>query len=268
MNNTPVKLVIGNQKGGVGKTTTAINLARCFADAGMRTLLVDTDPQGSVAVLLKLRPENYLADFVLSQLRLQDCVTSVAENLDVLCGNRETTTMEQRIFSMYGREHVFENVFRPYENDYDAIVLDVSPSISLVQACSLVFCQNVLIPISMDTLSVSGAGATIFSAKTIGDSVRTPIQVLGLLPTIVNRRFALTDVVMKMVEQLSTSFQLPVLASIRTDQSIGKAARAHSMLGDFDPKAKALEDYRLAATQILDLLQVERKAHVSESAAS
>jgi chromosome partitioning protein len=264
---TPVKLVIGNQKGGVGKTTTAVNLARCFADCGMRTLLVDTDPQGSVAVLLKLRPENYLADFVLSQLRLQDCAIPVAENLDVLCGNRETTAMEQRIFSMYGREHVFENVFRPYESDYEAIIVDVSPSISLIQACSLVFCHNVLIPVSMDTLSVSGAGATIFSAKTIGESVRTPIHVTGLLPSIVNRRYALTDVVMKMIAQLSESFQLPVLTSIRTDQSIGKAARAHALLADFDPKAKALEDYRLAATQVLELLRGEQKAHPSESVA-
>ncbi|MGJ5820961.1 ParA family protein [Paludibaculum fermentans] len=262
-----IKLVIGNQKGGVGKTTTAINLARCFADRGLRTLLVDTDPQGSVAVLLKLRPENYLADFVLSQLRLQDCVVNVSPNLDVICGNRETTTMEQRIFAMYGREHVFDNVFRPYENDYDALVVDVSPSISLTQACSLVLCRHVVIPISMDTLSVSGAGATIFSAKTIGDSVRAPIQILGLLPTIVNRRYALTDVVMKMVTQLSETFQLPVLSAVRTDQSIGKAARAHSMLVDYDPKSKALEDYDLVAAQIIALLDGSVKAQTVENIA-
>jgi chromosome partitioning protein len=264
---TSIKLVIGNQKGGVGKTTTAVNLARCFADSGLRTLLVDTDPQGSIAVVLKLRPENYLADFVISQLRLQDCVTTVVENLDILCGNRETTAMEQRIFAMYGREHVFENVFRPYENDYQAIILDVSPSISLIQACSLVFCRHVLIPISIDTLSVSGAGATIFSAKTIGESVRCPIRTLGLLPTIVNRRYALTDVVMRMITQLSDTFQLPILTSVRTDQSIGKAARAHRMLADYDPKSKALEDYHLAASQVLGLLLDRRKAQPGETVA-
>lgn len=254
MNKLPVKLVIGNQKGGVSKTTTAVTLARCFADRGLRTLLVDSDPQGSVAILLKLRPENYLADFILGQIRLQDCALTLTPKLDVLCGNRETTTMEQRIFSMYGREHIFENAFRPYENDYDAIVVDVSPSISLVQACSLVFCRNVLIPISIDTLSVSGAGATIFSAKSIGESVRIPIRILGLLPAIVNRRFALTDVVMKMITQLSENFQLPILNGIRTDQSVGKASRAHAMLADYDPKSKALEDYEISAGQILELL--------------
>ena len=181
----------------------------------------------------------------------------MAERLEVLCGNRETTAMEQRIFTMYGREHVFQNAFRMYEETYDAIVVDVAPSISLLQACSMVFCQNVLIPISMDTLSVSGAGATIFSAQTIGDSVRTPIRSIGLLPTIVNRRYGLTDVVMKMIAQLSETYKIPVLNTIRTDQIIGKAARLHQMVADVDPKAKALEDYEAATSAILEILGVK-----------
>jgi len=249
-----IKLMIGNQKGGVGKTTTAIALARCFADRGLRTLLIDSDPQGSIAVTLRLRPETYISDFILNQLRLSDCVVKVAANLDVLCGNRETTTMEQRIFTMYGREHVFQNAFRMYEESYDAIVVDVAPSISLLQACSMVFCQNVLVPISMDTLSVSGAGATIFSAQTIGDSVRTAIRTVALLPTIVNKRYGLTDVVMKMIHQLSETYKIPILTAIRTDQAIGKASRAHQMIADLDPKAKALEDYTAAAASLLELL--------------
>ena len=250
-----IKLMVGNQKGGVGKTTTAITLARSLADRGLRTLLIDSDPQGSVTVTLRLKPEAYLADFILNQLRLPDCVVSVTEKLHVLCGNRETTSMEQRIFTMYGREHVFQNAFGMYEESYDAIIVDVAPSISLLQACSMVFCQNVLIPISMDTLSVSGAGATIFSARTIGDSVRTRITPVALLPTIVNKRFGLTDVVMRMIGQLSETYNIPVLNAIRTDQVIGKAARMHKMVADVDPRAKALEDYEAAATSLLELLQ-------------
>lgn len=256
-----LKLMVGNQKGGVAKTTTAITMARCLADRGFRTLLIDSDPQGSIAVTLRLRPSYYLADFILNQLRLPDCVTEVSPNLQVLCGNRETTAMEQRIFTMYGREHVFQNAFRAYEDAYDAIIVDVAPSISLIQACSMVFCENVLIPVSMDTLSVSGAGATIFSAKTISESVRTPIRAIGLLPTIVNRRFGLTEVVMQMVEQLSKAYAIPVLPGIRTDQMIGKAARMHKMLVDVDAKAKALEDYDAATSSLIETLgvKVERR---------
>src|ERR1041384_6774157 len=119
-----IKFMVGNQKGGVGKTTTAITLARCLADHGLRTLLIDSDPQGSIAVTLRLKPEAYLADFILNQLRLPDCVVNVADRLEVLCGNRETTAMEQRIFTMYGRELVFQKAFLHTETDYDAIIVD------------------------------------------------------------------------------------------------------------------------------------------------
>jgi chromosome partitioning protein len=250
------KVMIGNQKGGVGKTTSAINLARSFADRGLRTLLIDADPQGSIAVALRLKPQYYLSDFILNQLRLPDCVVSVAENMDVLCGNRETSTMEQRIFTMFGREHVFANAFSMYAENYDALVVDVAPSISLLQACSMVLCENVLIPVSMDTLSVSGAGATIFSQHTIGNSVRVSIKTVALLPTNVNKSLSLTDVVMKLVHQLGENYKIPVLDMIRTDTTVGKAARAHKMLVDYDRKAKALEDYNTAATAVLRLLGV------------
>ena len=124
----------------------------------------------------------------------------------------------------------------------------------------MVFCQNVLIPISMDTLSVSGAGATIFSAQTIGDSVRVPIRPVALMPTIVNKRYGLTDVVMQMIGQLSETYKIPILNAIRTDQIIGKAARAHKMIADLDPKAKALEDYDAATASLLEIFQVEAAA--------
>jgi chromosome partitioning protein len=249
--------MIGNQKGGVAKTTTAISLARCLADRGISTLLIDSDPQGSIAVTLRLKPQGYLSDFILNQLPLPECVVEATPNLDVLCSNRETSAMEQRIFTMYGREHVFQNAFRPYEANYGAVVVDVAPSISLLQACSMVFCQNVLIPVSMDTLSVSGAGATIFSAQAISSGVGVPIRTLGLLPTIVNRRYALTTVVMQMVEQLSQTYNIPVLPAIRTDQVVGRAARMHRMIADVDPKAKVLEDYSEAATSLLNLFAIE-----------
>ena len=102
-----MRMMVGNQRGGVGKTTTALSLARSFADRGLRTLLVDADPQGSISSVLKLRPEHYLADFLLKRLHLRDCVVNVREGLDVLCGGRTTTDAEQQVTSVVARETAF-----------------------------------------------------------------------------------------------------------------------------------------------------------------
>lgn len=251
-----LNIMVGNQRGGVGKTTTAVTVSRCLADKGMRVLLVDSDPQGSIEVLLALNPEKhqYLSHFILERLRLDDCLITAAPNLEVLCGNRETATMEQRIVGEYGREHIFEKAFGPYESRFDAMVFDVSPSITLSQACSMVFCRNIIIPISMDTLSVAAAGATISAAAAIGESISVPIRPVALLPTNVDKRYGLTDVVMKLIETLGKRYGIPVLDPIRTDSIVGKAGRAHKMIADLDRKAKALSDYETATASLLEIL--------------
>src|SRR4051794_14715251 len=254
-----MRLMVGNQRGGVGKTTTALNLARCFSDRGLRTLLIDADPQGSVSSVLKLRPEHYLSDFLLKQLHLRDCVLNVHERLDVLCGGRTTTDAEQQVTSVVARERLFEDSFTNFDEVYDCVLIDVAPSISLMQACAMVYTRHFLIPVAMDSLSVSGAGASLFYASTISRACRVSIKPIALLPTIVNKRIGLTEVVMNMIHALGQQNGIPTIGPIRTDTAVGKAHRAHQFLADFDPKSKALEDYELVTNQLLEFFQVPVK---------
>jgi chromosome partitioning protein len=251
-----IRLMVGNQRGGVGKTTTALTLARCLADRNLRTLLIDADPQGSIASVLKLRPEYYLADFLLKQLHLRECVMNVRPNLDVLCGGRTTTDAEQQVTSVVARERLFEDVFTNFDEVYDAVLIDVAPSISLMQACAMVYARHFLIPVAMDSLSVSGAGASLFYASTISRACRVPIKPVALLPTIVNKRIGLTEIVMNMIHALGQQNDIPTIGPIRTDTAVGKAHRAHQFLADFDPKSKALEDYEQVANQLLEFFGV------------
>ena len=252
-----IKLTIGNQRGGVGKTTTAIAVSRCLADHGKRVLLIDADPQGSVGSMLRLKPELFLNDFLFGKRKFSDCIQQPCKNLDILCGNRDTVEAEQRAISQLGRERLFEFAFTPIESSYDAVVIDVGPSISLMQICAVVYTTNFLIPVSMDTISVSGATAFLTHAAEIRDLVAKPTRALGILPTVVDHRYGLTETVLGMITKICERHDIPMLNGIRTDSSIGKAMRARQFLADLDPKSKALEDYKAVSAKIIQMLEVE-----------
>jgi chromosome partitioning protein len=259
-----IKLVILNQRGGVGKTTTALTISRFLADQGKRTLLVDADPQGSIDTILRLKPQHFLYHFLIHRYALEDCVVSPVKNLELLCGNRETSDAESQMLSVVARERLFENLFGMYDQVYDAVVIDVAPSISLMQTCAMVYTQQVLVPVDMDTVSLSGAGACLQFCQTLSKAVRTPVNPVALLPTMVDRRIGMTKIVLGLMEELSSRFNVPILHEIRTDTNVGKASRARKFLVDFDPKSKALEDYQTACTDLLRLLEGNVK-HVAEA---
>ena len=257
-----IKFVVLNQRGGVGKTTTSLTLSRFLADSGKKTLLVDADPQGSVDTILRLKPQHHLADFLIEKYALDDCVVSPCKNLDVLCGNRETASAETKMMSEFARERLFENLFGLYDSQYQAVVIDVAPSISLMQTCAMVYTQHVLIPVDTDLVSLSGAGACLQFSETLSKAVRTPIHAVGLLPTKIDKRLGMTKIIRELLEGLSNRFNVPILQEIRTDTAVAKATRQKQFLVDFDPKCKSVEDYNKAAEQLLDIFEGKLRTDV------
>lgn len=249
-----IRLTIGNQRGGVGKTTTAVTLARIWAEKkGLRILLVDADPQGSIGTILKVKPELFLNDFLWNKRRLADCVVQPIPNLDVLCSNRDTLEAEQRAIGTIGRERIFENIFQPVEDHYDAVIVDIGPSLSLMQVCALVYTTDYLVPISMDALSITGATAFFNTSQQIGVQLKKHCRCVGILPTIVDQRYQNTEMVMRMIGMISENYKVPVLHPIRTDSVVAKAIRMKQFIADVDPKSRCLEDYRTVSEQLLKI---------------
>jgi chromosome partitioning protein len=265
-----IRLVVSNQRGGVAKTTTAVNLARCFANRGLKTLLVDTDSQGSIATILGLKPQFTLHDFLIRQVLLQECVVAAHERIDVLCSDRKTMQAEDIISGQMLREVHFEQVFAESGADrgYDAVVIDVAPSLTLFQTCAMLYTKRVLIPAAMETLSVQGASASLSSAHELNRLFkRQPgITSIGILPVMVNNRLQMTQTVLNALTEMSTELRVPLLPPIRTDTAVVKAARSKMFLADFDPKSKALEDYETAATILLDSLKPAKHDDLSNEA--
>jgi chromosome partitioning protein len=262
----PVKLTIANQRGGVAKTTTACAMARCLADMGKKVLLVDADAQGSIAAILGLRPELHLYDFLIGKLRLSECITPAHERIDVICSNRQTTEAEAIIQAQTLREMVFETLFSPYDHLYDAVLIDVAPSITLFQTCAMMYSRRVLIPVGMEPLSFQGATASINATETLTRLFRTGVQCLALLPVMVNRRLALTETITGMLEMLAEEKKIPLLPAIRTDAAIAKSMKAKKFLADYDSRSKALEDYTEATRQVLALLEAADAATFQQTA--
>lgn len=258
-----IRLVISNQRGGVSKTTTTTTLAREFADRGKRVLVIDTDPQGSISSILSLKPQHGLYNFVIEKLRFDDCIVKVSEKIHVLCSNRETTKVETILMGNVAREHAFTQLFGQIDQDYDVVLIDVSPSITLLQTCAMVYAERVLIPVGMDTLSFQGAMASIEASKSLNQLLKANIRTVGLLPVMVDRRLAMTTTVLDGLEGLSKGTKIPLLPGIRTDQTVAKAARAGEFIVDYDPKCKAVEDYHVVADELMKLFKDELNGSIA-----
>jgi chromosome partitioning protein len=252
-----IKITVSNQRGGVGKTMTALTLARCFADLDKRVLLIDTDSQGSIWMALRLEPEFWLHHLVNEQMALSRVVVKAHDRIDVICSDRRTMRVEGTLSAAIGKEMTFYELLRVAEDTYDAVLIDVSPSISNLQSCAMAYTQNVLIPVSMDSLAVEGAMASLTSIEMLNKFLKLGCRCAGFLPTQVDQRTSATEVVVRALREHSEHSGIPIIHSIRTDQAVNKALRNHAFLQDWDPKSKALEDYRQACTELLTILSGE-----------
>jgi chromosome partitioning protein len=254
-----IRVVCAQQRGGVAKTTTAVTLARCFADRGLKTLLIDTDPQGSVSSILRVKPQFFLYDFLIAEYALKECVVSAHERVDVLCSSRKTQQAEDIIATQQTRDVMFERALADSGADaeYQAVIIDVAPSFSWFQTCGMIYARHVLTPVAMEALSVQGAVASISAAMELNQLFKRPepIRVIGLLPVIVNNRLAMTEPIMESLRRLSQQRDVPLLPAIRTDTAVVKAAKDRVFLADYDTKSKALEDYQSVADLLITRFQ-------------
>ncbi len=250
-----IGLVVSNQRGGVGKTTTAINYAGYLTARNKRVLLIDADSQGSINLYLGLKPVKFLANLIVNKEPLAQCVTPHGPGLDVLCSNRETAQAEAVLLGQVAREMALKLLLKPAESLYDVVIVDVAPSITLLQTCALVFARNLVVPLDMDMLSLQGAQMAVESARMLNEIYGLDIQVVGFLPAQVNHRHQVTSVVRSALEFVSGKTGIRILPEIRTDQTVHKAARAKQFIFDYDPKCKAAEDYRQAFDQVTAVLE-------------
>jgi chromosome partitioning protein len=184
----PKVVAVFNHKGGTGKTTTSVHLAAGLALEGHRVLLIDTDGQGNVAASLGLKAERTLYHVVVMNLDFRTAVVNARPNLDCVLSNETLAAAELFIAGQRQRDRILADRFAGVRDAYDYVVVDCSPSLSLMNQNALVLSDAVLCPVACDFLSLYGVRQVLRTIKQVNRLLSHPVRLWGVLPTMFDSR--------------------------------------------------------------------------------
>ena len=249
----PAKVIaIANQKGGVGKTTTAINLGACLAQAGHSTLLIDLDPQGNATLGLGLSPDQLRATLynaMVDGVPLAEAVHETAiPGLKLIPSQADLAAAETELQGVEHRETILRRGLAALKQDYEFVLIDCPPSLGLVTLNGLAAADTVLIPVQAEFYAMSGVGLLLNTLALVQRELNTALRVEGALLTMVDSRAALSTQVVEAMRNLFRDrvFDTLVPRSVRLAE-----APSHGLpISLYDPKGKGTEAYKALAAEL------------------
>jgi chromosome partitioning protein len=243
----PRTLAVFNHKGGTGKTTTSVSIAAGLAERGLKVLLVDTDSQGNVGVSLGIKAERTLYHVLVMGLQARSAAVNVRPNFDVIVSNETLAAAELYLAGRQNRDRILRDRLGGL-GAYDAIVLDCSPSLSLMNQNALVFAEGVLVPVACDFLSLVGVRQVIKTIKNVNSLLHHPVQIYGVLPTFYDAR---ARICRDAVDTLKQHFGERCLSPIRSTIKIKEAPAQGRTIFEYAPDSNAARDYLRVVDRII-----------------
>jgi chromosome partitioning protein len=248
----PRKIAIANQKGGVGKTTTAVNLGACLAELGYRTLVVDLDPQGNASTGLGLNIrdlESSMYDVILNDLPLEDCVEATAlRNLFVAPAALDLAGAEIELVPAFSRELRLRRALETVSDDYDFILIDCPPSLGLLTVNGLTAATEVIVPIQCEYYALEGLGQLLRNVQLVQRNLNPVLELSAMVLVMYDARTKLAD---QVVREVRDHFGEKVCNSIvpRTVR-LSEAPSFGQPIITFDPASRGSIAYRDLAREV------------------
>ena len=245
-------IAITNQKGGVGKTTTAVNLSAWLAELGKKTLMVDLDPQGNTTSGLgcRVKDNNSVYDAMMGRARLEDCIQKTAvKKLRLVGSDIRLAGAEVELVGEEKRDFYLKTLLGPVREDYDFILIDCPPSLSLLTLNALAAADSVLIPIQCEYYALEGVSKLLDSMKLVKNHLNPNLEIFGVLMTMYNSR---TNLSRQVVEEVRSFFGDKVFeVMIPRTVKLSEAPSYGMPITKYEPSGKGAQAYRDLAKEVI-----------------
>ncbi|MBR4669647.1 MAG: ParA family protein [Butyrivibrio sp.] len=250
-------IAIANQKGGVGKTTTSINLSAALAEKGKKVLVIDTDPQGNTTSgfgLDKNELENTIYELMIGECKTNDAiiknVVEEIDGVDIIPSNVNLAAVEIELIDAEQKEFILREAINTVKDDYDYIVIDCPPSLSMLTVNAMTTANTVLVPIQCEYYALEGLSQLVHTVNLVKDRLNPELEMEGVVFTMFDSR---TNLSLQVVENVKEHIQENVYKTIIPRNIRLAEAPSYGMpINVYEPKSAGAEAYRLLAGEVID----------------